>query len=634
MASGNLSPLKRGFSLIRAGGFILLLTFLLLSCSLPACAQVVQVKYIVSGTGIDAQFWARGRLVGTLPRVDDQEKFETRVNNWARRLDVILSDPPPAWKIKARYVSGHAVITIGGPPLFTFDYREAKAMGTTTITMARKWAANLRYLVKNAPFVSLKKKVIVVPLGETVEIPYKGRFQGDLLAFDFDPSVVSVEVDSSAKKLRLEGLALGKGTFRLSAREVEFTGYYQVKMRAGHVPRDLVLEVSGHPATSKLVEEAFLSNLYYKCGPKPGAKLVMGSPKNKGKFKQLNPGQSLQLTIPTRLDGENYIASGCSLRLFVRNRGYSRPKPSLLLVSNRPEVITGQGDLFRRTIKGRTAARYFYHHRNDKGQPARWFRLELKNPGRHPVNVFVSPVGTGPTPDEIFAGHLAASAYFDYLKGGLGWFVTIKPGTSYVLDQRLLKPDQTISGVGYLSILDGSGLEVAVTASLPGELPPPGQVPMPALEEGRDHPRTSRGIFPAFIQLLPVHTIGSRYTYVYLGGEPYQADIQDKSPNYGNYGAFYNLDLEIRNPLDQEKEARVYIVPGGGAARGIIQVDGVLLETPVMWPAQRTLIKKVTVPSGESRKVNLLTMPQGGSFYPVKIVVESQFVKVTPDRQP
>ncbi len=627
MAPGNLIFWLQNPRSGRAGGFCLLLMFMMMLLSSPGEAQIIQVKYILHETGINAQFWARGRLIGTMPRVADQDTFEIRVNNWARRLDDILSNPPAPGDIKAGYISGRAVITRAGSVIFTFDYREAEAQGLTSIALARQWNDNLQYLLKNAPFISLKEKVVVVPLGESVTVPFEGRFDGLMEVFDYDPSVVEITVDHQGKKIHLRGLVLGKGAFRLSAPQAEFTGYYQVRMRSGHVPPELTLEVTGNPATPDFIQQAFRTHLYYRSGPSPGAVLVTGPPADKGEFKALNPGQTLDLTIPVRLEGEEYIPSARNLRLRVVNRGYSRPLPELLLVSNRPEVITAEGDLFREQIPGRTSARYFYHHCNFKGDPFRWFQLELKNTGTSPVTAYVSPVGTGPTPDEIFAGHLAASAYFDYLHQGLGWFVSIKPGTSYILDSRQLKPEQTISGVGHVSIIDGPGLELATTASLPGISAPSVQVPMPVAEEGRDHPRTSRGIFPAFIKMTPVHTIGRQYTFIYLGGEPYQSDLKNGLPNYGNYGAFYEIDLDITNPHDQERHARVYMVPRGGVARGIIKVDGTVLETPLMSPAQRVLLKHVTVPAGASQKVSLVTMPQGGSYYPVKIVVESEFVR-------
>jgi hypothetical protein len=39
------------------------------------------------------------------------------------------------------------------------------------------------------------------------------------------------------------------------------------------------------------------------------------------------------------------------------------------------------------------------------------------------------------------------------------------------------------------------------------------------------------------------------------------------------------------------------------------------------------LMKKLSVPAGATKKVQIVTMPQGGTSYPVKIVVQSEYVK-------
>jgi hypothetical protein len=214
--------------------------------------------------------------------------------------------------------------------------------------------------------------------------------------------------------------------------------------------------------------------------------------------------------------------------------------------------------------------------------------------------------------------------YYDSEKTERGWFVTLKPGTRYIIEKRAVKNKQTVSGLGYLYMTDGTELQMSVYSSvIPGKTPQENAEPTPE----KPWVKTSKGVFPAVIELTPVHEVGGKYTFIYVGGEPYSKDVNNGEPNYGNYGAIYDINLTIENKLHEDREAWIYYVPGGGISRGIFDIDGKMFETPLASPAQKVLLKKLTVPSGSSEKVRLQTMPQGGAFYPIKIVVESAYVK-------
>lgn len=608
--------------------FFMLLSALSAWGGKPACAQdmdagPVQVNITDKDGQMIAEFWIRGRLLGRLPQGEDIDKFNARVENWRRRLNEIFSTNTKIQSIRTGAAGGNGVVYNGNQQALIFGPAAAKLLKTTPLKLAQAWAANIRFALKMAPSFTLETKNIIVPLNETVTIRFKGNFNGEVEFSDYDPDIIQVSCDKPGKKIIVNGTNLGKGMFRAKAEGIDETVYFKVQERAGYAPSSLRLEVSGNPAPISLIKEALNSLIYYKSAAKNGAYTIIGTPLNKGKFKPLIPFQALSLIIPVKVDGADYIKSVNKADVSIENVNYARPLPQYLFLSNKPEVITKDGDLFDATMKLRTPVRYFYHHRNTTDAAWRDLYIALENTGPVPAKIFISPVGAGPSSDELFVGHLAAAAYFDTRKTGVGWFVTLKPGTRYLVEKRLVKTGQTVSGVGYLNIIEGAEVKFSVySATIPGKQPPENAEPYVQ----KPGVKTARGVFPAFIDLSPVHKIGEKFTYVYLGGEPYQEDINNGNPNYGNYGAFYNIDITIDNPRNEQEPAWIYYIPGGGISRGIFEIDGKLFETPMTSPAQKVLLKKVMIAPGQKEQVRIVTMPQGGAYYPVKIVVESEYV--------
>lgn len=605
------------------------LLFVFIPISIPVLAQEkeegpVKANLVDRNGRIVAEFWIRGKLLGRLPQGKDREAFDARVENWTRRLNKIFSGNTKPQNIRTALVGGNGVVFCGAEQVLIFDPETAKLMKMTPIKLAETWAGNIRFALKSAPSFNIKESSIVVPLNETIAIKYEGNFNGDLSFYDYDPELIQINHNKSRKQIFVTGLKLGKGLFRAKAEDLEKTVYYKVQERAGYAPDSVRLEVSGKPITSDWIKSALHSVIYYMSSAKIGAYTVIGEPLNKGKFRNLSPGETLKLIIPVKVDGTDYIKSVSKARVEIENVSFKQDQPKLLLLSNKPEVIKEDGELFKAKLKVGTPARYFYHHMNATDNPPRHLYVFLENISAVPAKIFVSPVGAGPSNDELFVGHQAAMEYFYSRRNDLGWFITIKPGGKYLLERRPIKNGQTVSGLGYLSIVEGAEISFSVSSStIPGKSAPENAKP----HVEKPDVKTSKGVFPATIELSPIHTIGDKFTFIYIGGEPYEQDITTGEPNYGNYGALYNINLTIQNNQAEERDAWVYYVPRGGVSRAIFEIDGKLFETPLASPAQKVLLKKVKVAPNSKENVRLVTMPQGGAFYPVKVVVESEYIK-------
>jgi hypothetical protein len=606
--------------------FIIILAALILSPFFiePAFAQSdegpVKTKIIDKDNMIMAEFWVKGKLIGRLPQGKSMDAFDARVQNWTKRLNDIFSGSTNINSIR----SANGIVYRGTEQMLIIDAETAALMKTTPGKLADTWRDNIRFALKVSPGFSLKDKNIVIPLNESVTLRYEGSFEGDLVFSDYDANLIAITPNKQKNLIVVRGTNCGKGLFKVKASDREETVYFKVQEKAGSAPDNIKLEVSGKPADANFIKQALHSVIYFMSNAKMGAWTTIGEPLNKGKFKSLNTGEFQSLIVPVKVDGEDYLMSSAKAKIYIQNIGFKREKPTVLMVSNKPEIIRQDGELFSGKLRVKTPVRYFYHHMNANEQPIRNLYITVENTGNVPARVFVSPVGAGPSNDELFVGHLAAMLYYDSEKTERGWFVTLKPGTRYIIEKRAVKNKQTVSGLGYLYMTDGTELQMSVYSSvIPGKTPQENAEPTPE----KPWVKTSKGVFPAVIELTPVHEVGGKYTFIYVGGEPYSKDVNNGEPNYGNYGAIYDINLTIENKLHEDREAWIYYVPGGGISRGIFDIDGKMFETPLASPAQKVLLKKLTVPSGSSEKVRLQTMPQGGAFYPIKIVVESAYVK-------
>lgn len=577
---------------------------------------------------IVAEFWIRGRLLGRLPQGSSLDEFNARVFNWQRRLNDIFTKNTPINNIKDTVSGGSGIVLNGSVQILIFDAEMARLMKTTPADMAKSWGGNIRFALKTSPSFDIKTNQIVVPLNENFTLNFEGTFDGELSFYDYDPNIIQITPDKANNRITIFGSNLGKGLFRAKAEDIEKVVYFRVQERAGYAPAEERLAVTGNPASAAMIKQALTASLYYKSAAKDGAYVVIGDPLEKAQFKSLKPGETQNLIIPVKVAGEDYITSARNTRVTIENVPFNRQPAEILLLSNKPEVIPKDGELFSAQFKPKKPIRYFYHHYNPPDAPWRNLYLTLENTGATPARVYITSVGAGPSEDELFAGHLAASSYYDAKKSGTGWYITIRPKTKFLLEKRLIKTAQTVSGIGYLHTVEGEDVKLNVYSStIPGRMPPENAKP----HNHNPNVRTAKGVFPAYIQLKSVHIIGDRFTFIPLG-ENFQEEVAGNNPNhgnpnYGNYGSFYNIDITIENPRENDRDAWVYFVPGGGIARGIFDVDGQLLETGLVYPAQRVLLKKVRVASGGKEQVRIRTMPQGGAYYPVRIVVESEFVR-------
>ena len=118
------------------------------------------------------------------------------------------------------------------------------------------------------------------------------------------------------------------------------------------------------------------------------------------------------------------------------------------------------------------------------------------------------------------------------------------------------------------------------------------------------------------------HEIGGAWTLFSLGKEGSTNDAGTHLA--GDYGVLHEIDLEVTNSQPQTGFAEMDVRASGGVMRGLFLIDDVLHVTPLLVGTQQERVLKLEVPSGETRRVRIETIPESASNYPVHLVVHSQ----------
>ena len=121
--------------------------------------------------------------------------------------------------------------------------------------------------------------------------------------------------------------------------------------------------------------------------------------------------------------------------------------------------------------------------------------------------------------------------------------------------------------------------------------------------------------------------MGDRWQYLDIGDDPIRSATSEHAL-LGNYGVVYRFEIIVENPMSKRAKVALLFYPRGGAAAGTFVVNGVLKHFGPIPPRRMKRIALVSVPAGSRRLVEVLTMPEPGSYYPASLVVRTTGVLV------
>ncbi|MFP4497214.1 MAG: hypothetical protein ACLFQV_03290 [Vulcanimicrobiota bacterium] len=404
--------------------------------------------------------------------------------------------------------------------------------------------------------------------------------------------------------------------------------YHNVKFNKPS--RYLEIQVSGDPASDSVLKRAArkaVQENYHQEGDK---KITIGDDIKAPHT--LAKGDSTIVYVPIFIaekgkkvkteDGFKIVAKIITSEIPVKitNNGLLFKPVSLLMVSDRPEVLEKDGILFHSSFSMDEPTRLFYYHHNNTTD-YRYLAVELRNPTAQTAHVLLSSGKGCPARWGANVGHSAALSYFDAIKNNINYKVKVPSRSS--LNISIVKIPSNLIASGYINmqILEGSKLEVIVknsakTVKHSQELP----VLAAPFNPFRIHPK---GVFsPANKEENAEFIIGKDgEKELTIGKAPWLIDKITGEPNNGNYGVFYTFNIKISNPTQEKKRVAFYLRPDNVMARGTFLIDNHILETGVVRnPSQRIFAVKDLEPR-ETTDIELHSTPEGGSHYPVSIVL-------------
>jgi hypothetical protein len=589
----------------RATGARCLLAAAALAILLPAPAAAAPGLREVAAVRLADPPAAELRFRGVLIARLEGATAWARVRTAARHLDRPFLRPAVVRVVARR---GLAHVLVDGRVVLTADRRDAGAAGTGPDQLAARWAAALEQALAIAPIAVTPARVVLSP-GFGAAVTLATPTPGPVVVGSFDRGVVNATVADGT--LRLTGRRLGRTIVPVRLGPYRAEVAVSVLKPAGTIPRGIAVAVTGNPAPPDVIREAVRRHVQQAVTHDPGATMALGPVAVEA---PLPPGATLVVPVVVGIRSPFAGPAAGQVRVTVANAPLPLADPEVLLISNRPETITGNGLLFQETLTAPRAARLLYHHMNGTAQ-ARILKLTLRNRAASPARVHYVSGLAGPASDPVLIGHVATQRFLEALAGGVGYVVEVPPRRETTFTAYTLAPHALVSGLMQFQVIDGGPVDLTVHVRLPWLLDR--TVTTDLGPWAFPHPR---GTFPGAAVSVSVEVPAHQAVpLVDLGVASGLRDVNSGEPLVGDYGVLYRLRVRLQNPTERELTTDLVAFAAGGAARGLFVVDGTLTDIGYLRANEERPIVSFTLAPGAVRDVTIVTMPVAGSFYPVRL---------------
>lgn len=494
--------------------------------------------------------------------------------------------------------------------------------------LALLWAGRIRATLKSKniangnitpPIAKRTTSHVAIPEGTTRTISIPNVNQTTEIKFS-NPSIAKIKFKTNSLQIYGNKAGLTKLTLQWGTKIKEIT--ITVKDVAGIIPPKIETLVTGWPARSEFVKNAAMEALSKAILRKPGTKLFVNTEEL---FfpKLLNEGESVSNYVSIKITGNGLVPIKGKVQLKVINFALPKEDTAYLLVSNKPEFIRQPGIVFSETLLDDRPTRFLFHHANAlPNNDNLFFNIKLTNKTETPSKVHLIEGVAGPSSDEVLTGHIATYQFLTSFLRGEGKVINLAPNSEHILFSKWLPKRDVTAGVYQFKVLEGGLPTVSIEARDPSILGRPlNNLSPPSPKEIYSH---AKGVFDnPDIKIEREHIIGNGFTFISIGKKPFLKEIFTGEPNYGNYGVIYQIRIAIKNTTEETRTARINFVPTAGVARGIFKLENKLIQTPMIAPFKPFTLSQYEILPGETKEISILTTPQGGSFYPINIVVES-----------
>lgn len=434
-----------------------------------------------------------------------------------------------------------------------------------------------------------------------------------------DPSIIDASVDQTTRIVTIVGKKIGATTLLVrDDRGLERSVPVRVAYLAGSLATDAFVRVTGRPASTEFLREAAIDAAVARVVARTGATIV-ATPESVAVARPLTVDNVTTIDVPIIVSGDSFFTVAGTTHVRVENFAQPRTRPRSLLVSDYPETLKETGILFSADVTAKQAERFLYYHFNPGGQPERRIVLKVANPSSQPALVQYIAGIAGPGTNEMEVGHLSTQRFLVREAQNEGTVVTIPGNTTIAIMDQPLPARTTASGLMQLHEIEGSPLHLTLVAQSATD-PIDGPILTSALLVG-DRPH-ARGIYsiPEFFFDYGYDAEGPNLE-VPIGQIPLPNLVLGQTLA-GDYGVLQSVTIRmVNNDRHNARALALYASPRGGRATGTFVIDRVLVQAHAMPAYGHYKLRQYTIPPGSFVRTEIVTMPEGGSSYPLRLIV-------------
>ncbi len=385
---------------------------------------------------------------------------------------------------------------------------------------------------------------------------------------------------------------------------------------AGVAPARVTLTVTGSPLDWTWLWSQIAQAIASMSTLEPGAVVQPVQPSPSPALPA--PGEDTEFDVPVQIGAAGAFDVHATTRVRVNNAALAPFAPPSLFYDDDPEYVDADGVLYRATVSRADPARLYYYH-DDRGDERRLI-VALRSRAV-PATVQLVDSSAGPNIDVLSVGHAVGKGVLQMQPRNEGVVVRIGVAQPFIVNDLPISTRQVVAGNIDVRVLSGGPVDVIVLSAAPGA-DPATLLDGPLLPRDGHHRTGVFSILNAGTQTLAYVAGGpdASATYGNRQSAPPNVELGSDGTDYGDYGVVQTLLFSISNPTAQTVTAYLFERPLGGVVRSSFLVDGVLHEVGCVRDShQRYGIAAFELAPGTRYQLQVLTMPDGGSNYPLEV---------------
>jgi hypothetical protein len=395
----------------------------------------------------------------------------------------------------------------------------------------------------------------------------------------------------------------------------------RVAFNAGTIVPQTTLQVTGNPSGDAWLAAAVRRWVTLLTPPQAGARTTVGNPQPVPNA--LQPGAQSSFAVPVTVGGDpRYFDVNGSTQVDVQNVAVRAFAPQLLFYDDDPEHVLGNGVLFSGNVAISRPARLYYYH--DAGPAPQRVAILLSSDSQTPSSVQIVDASAGPNIDVMQVGHTVSRTVLDVQPHQEGIIANVSSDLPFLLRDVSLTAREGIAGSVDFNVLSGGPVTVTVASIGPNDDPRSALSLAPLPRDG--HNRSGTFALDSYGTDKLQYTTGGPDATLTIGDRepaPQNIDPSSQGRDYGDYGVLHSIAIALSNPSPSPSTAYLYFRPIIGIDRASFLVNGNLVELGCVRRSVPYQIASFALSPNEQTSASVLTMTDGGSFFPVEIGVSA-----------